>query len=429
MSESDGHDDEHAFRASSVRAFHDRLDAPVDADDLLEELRALEELKDAICARQARLAVVIHERQRRLDIRRGIDAAATTRFAGSQVAFARRCAPRVGTRLLGMAHALIDAMPHTYAALVAGVISEWDATQLVRETAGLSPRNRTAVDRDIDSELGRVSSRRLVALARESAYRLDPAAIAVRRARAESERRVTVRPAPDCMAYLNALLPVKEAMACLAALDAAAKASGGPRGPAMADALTTRVTGRDRAHVPDVHVDLLMPLDTLTGDTAAHVPGYGPIPAGLAREWVRDIDPVGARVRRLFTYPGSGDVVAMESRARRYPGLLAYLIIQRDQECRTPWCGAPIRHTDHIGSHAKGGRTSERNAAGLCVRCNYVKEHPDYRVTGDATATVTRIGTLMATSHPPKPPGLPPPTRSPVERRLMDAVWLRRLGS
>lgn len=410
---------------SAVRAFHDRLDAPVASDDLLDELRALEELKNAICARQARLAVAIHDGQAELDRPRDIDAGATTRLVESQVALARRCSPRVGNRLVTVAHALVEAMPCAYAALAAGVISEWDATQLARETGGLSAVNRTAIDRAVGPELGQVSSRRLVELAREHAYGLDPEAVKARREKAESERRVTVRPAPDCMAYLTALLPVKDAMSCVAALEAAAKASTAPRGQAMADALTERVIGRDRAHVPDVHLDLLLPLDTLTGDAPALVPGYGPIPADLARDWVRDVDPAGARIRRLFTYPGSGDVIAMESRARRFPGLLAHLITRRDQHCRTPWCGAPIRHTDHIAAHAKGGRTTERNGAGLCARCNYVKEHPDYRVRGDGTKTVTTLGSLVATSHPPKPPGLPPPTRSPLERKVMNGLWLR----
>ncbi|WP_460600819.1 HNH endonuclease, partial [Flexivirga lutea] len=85
-------------------------------------------------------------------------------------------------------------------------------------------------------------------------------------------------------------------------------------------------------------------------------------------------DPTGPQIRRLFTHPGTGDIIGMDSRARRYPGLLSRLIIFRDHTCRTPWCTAPIRHIDHIQRHTDGGDTSERNGQGLCERCNYVKE-------------------------------------------------------
>ena len=50
------------------------------------------------------------------------------------------------------------------------------------------------------------------------AARLDAASVAKRRRRAESERRVTVRPAPDVMTYVTALLPVAQGVAVYAAL-------------------------------------------------------------------------------------------------------------------------------------------------------------------------------------------------------------------
>ena len=153
------------------------------------------------------------------------------------------------------------------------------------------------------------------------------------------------------------------------------------------------------------------------------MPGYGPVPADLVREWFTRGDPTGPLVRRLFTYPGTGDLVGMESKARRYPGLLALLILLRDQVCRTPWCGAPVRHTDHIRPHATGGATSERNGEGSCARCNYIKEHPDRKVTGDGSQTTTESAGFTMHSYPPTPPGMPPPTKSPLERWLMEITW------
>jgi len=61
---------------------------------------------------------------------------------------------------------------------------------------------------------------------------------------------------------------------------------------------------------------------------------------------------VRAQIRRIFTYPDTGDLIGMDSRARTYPGLLAHPIRLRDHACRTPCCDAPIKHTDHITAHA-----------------------------------------------------------------------------
>ncbi|HWC23237.1 MAG TPA: DUF222 domain-containing protein [Flexivirga sp.] len=440
-----------AFDAAAVRAFHDRLDEAIAVDgleDLLAEARALEEAKNAITARQARLTVEAHDRQRQVDIPRGIDRATTARKVGSDVALARRSSPHLGSRLLGLAHAVVEEMPCTFRALTAGVITERDATDLVAATAYLSRDDRARVDAAIADDLGTVSHRRLVAAAQAAAYQADPEAATARRAKAESERRVSLRPAPDCMAYLTALLPVKDGVACYAALNAAAKAHGDqPRGQVMADTLVERVTGRTPATGADVQVNLLMPIDSLTGDAPAHVPDYGPIPGDLAREWVRsdgahdnanDDAPDDAtaestgnahvQVRRVFTYPGTGDIVGMDSRARTYPGLLAHLIKLRDQTCRTPFCDAPIAHIDHIRPYAEGGPTSERNGEGFCARCNYVKEHPDVSVSGDATETRTATGGFVATSRPPAPPGQPPPTTSMIERTLIDITWHHSLS-
>ncbi|RNI19542.1 HNH endonuclease [Flexivirga caeni] len=192
----------------------------------------------------------------------------------------------------------------------------------------------------------------------------------------------------------------------------------------MADTLTGRVTGRAVTGPVDVHVDLLIPIDTLLAEEPGQVAGFGPVPADLAREWATSDE---VQVRRLFTYPETGDLIGMESRSRCYRGGLARLVRVRDRTCRTPWCDAPVKQTDHITSYARGGPTSERDGQGLCERCNYVKEHPDYLVGGDAGQTHVVTGGLSASSRPPAPPGHPPPTRSPIRRTLMNIEWQHAL--
>ena len=94
-------------------------------------------------------------------------------------------------------------------------------------------------------------------------------------------------------------------------------------------------------------------------------------------------------VKRLFTAPGTRDLIATESRARCFPPALADLIALRDRWCRTPYCNAPIRHLDHITPHARGGPTSLLDGQGLCEQCNHTKEAPGW------------------THHPPHQPGAP----------------------
>ncbi|MFF2823583.1 HNH endonuclease, partial [Arthrobacter koreensis] len=83
-------------------------------------------------------------------------------------------------------------------------------------------------------------------------------------------------------------------------------------------------------------------------------------------------------LRRLYLDPVSGELTAMESKARAFPAGLTRMIRTRDQTCRTPWCDAPIRHIDHIEPHAEGGRTSYANGQGLCEACNQAKEAPGW---------------------------------------------------
>ncbi len=96
-----------------------------------------------------------------------------------------------------------------------------------------------------------------------------------------------------------------------------------------------------------------------------------PVPAKTA---LHLLDGVPVEIKRLFT-DQAGALVAMESRSRRFPDGLAELIRNRDHgTCRTPWCDAPIRHSDHIIDWANGGPTSYGNGQGLCVACNHAKQ-------------------------------------------------------
>ena len=123
------------------------------------------------------------------------------------------------------------------------------ATLIARETACLSAEDRAVVDEELCADPGtveRLSPRQLVGRLQRAAAELDAAAVGHRRRRAEADRHVSLRPAPDVMTWLGALLPVKAGVAVNATLHRearAAKAAGDSRsiGQLMADILVRRV--------------------------------------------------------------------------------------------------------------------------------------------------------------------------------------------
>ena len=266
--------------------------------DLIDQICGLENLKSAITALQARVAVAFDLVQRAEQAVAGVPASERGQGVGAQVALARRESPNQGSRLLGFAKALVMEMPRTLAALESGQLNEWRATLLVRETACLSVEDRCAVDEELAADTGTfdgVGDKAIVAAAKAAAYRRDPRSVAGRAARAASERTVSLRPAPDTMTYLTALLPVAQGVAVYAALTRAADSArstgdAGTRGQVMADTLVERVAGTPGG-VSGINLDLVMTDRTLfQGDSEpARLKGYGIVPA----EWGRELPRIG----------------------------------------------------------------------------------------------------------------------------------------
>jgi hypothetical protein len=162
-------------------------------------------------------------------------------------------------------------------------------------------------------------------------------------------------------------------------------------------------------------------------DEPAHLVGYGTVSAA----WARDL--LGATetevwVRRLYTHPGTGDLLAADSRARLFRGQLREVLIARDQRCRTPYCDGPVRHLDHVLAHVAGGGTSRVNGQGLCERCNHAKQAPGWSARASSppgdrhTVTTTTPTGHSYRSRAPALPGAPhaPPHRSRLEIHFAD---------
>ncbi|MET0455020.1 MAG: DUF222 domain-containing protein, partial [Mycobacterium sp.] len=237
---------------------------------LVERIAELERLKSSAAAEQAVLTAEFDALRRAREARQGVPAAKRGKGLASEVALARRDSPNRGGRHVGFALALVHEMPHTLAALAAGVLSEWRATLIVRESACLDVEDRRTLDARMCADqavLEGKGDRRIEADAKSIAYELDPQAIVDRAVRAERERTVTIRPAPDAMTYVTALLPMPQGVAVYASLKRMADSCGDGRGrgQVMADTLVERVTGRP-AEVPvPVAVNVVLTDESLVG--------------------------------------------------------------------------------------------------------------------------------------------------------------------
>jgi hypothetical protein len=398
--------------------------APVSGgvDAALELIAALERLKCAAEGLQADAAAAVDSAMRQRTAERGVPPARQGVGIAHEIALARRVSPHRAQQLVGLGKALCSEMPHTRHGLRAGAISEWRATIIARETACLSRADRREVDRRVahdTSALEQMGDRELGDAVRRMAYQLDAEAWVTRRRIAESERRVTLQPAPDVMARLSAELPVAQGVAVYRTLGEHAdslRAAGDERSRSqlMADTLVLRLLGVERPTDLPVTTHVVVADDVLFGhqEDAAHLDGLGPIPAELARELVTTAAQTGlAELRRLYAAPESGALVAADSRSRCFPPAIALLIDLRDQICRTPWCDAPIRHHDRVVSAAVAGETSLANAQGVCEACNYAKEVIGWRAgpaPGDRhTVEGTSPGGQTYRSGAPPLPGRP----------------------
>lgn len=393
-----------------------RLEADASDAERVDRMRLLTEIMAAAAAARAQEAARFAASYRAAQALVPGPADRSGRGIAAQVALALRISPHRAQRYVGWTKILTTELPHTFAALRSGVTSEWRAMIVARETIWLSREHRAQVDSELAATLGSLGDRGVEAAAKRIAYRLDPHGFVDRARTAENDRRVSLRPAPDAMARLSALLPLGQGMAAYTALVSAADTatSAGDargRGQIMADTLVERLTGQARAADVPVEVHLIMTDRALFGgDDPAEVQGCGPIPAGLARALALDHDDAPAWIRRLYVAPGSGELIAMESRRRTFTAAQRRFLRVRDQTCRTPWCDAPIRHADHVDPAIDGGPTTVGNGQGYCEACNYAKQAPGWRTRVISRSGPHRVEITTPTGHryrsrAPDPPG------------------------
>jgi hypothetical protein len=400
-------DDVLAGLAAGVAACADLRDAGEVSDgDRIDRIARLERVKAAAAALQVAESVRFAQSQAEAQLAADVHPKQIGRGIGDQLGLSCRVSGFEGSRRLGVARALWFDLPETYALLTSGAISEYVASLVVTETRHLDAATRRLVDGQVVAGgLAEMGPRRAAACARKFAYEADPVGYTQRGRTERKNRRVGLRPAPDTMSILSGYLPVEQGVACLRSLrdrTDAVKASGDGRSrdQIMADTLVERLTGQAAAGDVNIEVEIMMPLSSLLDPddaTAAELPGYGPLPSGIARDIAATSQ--GRRWwRRLFTAPEGGPIVGGDPFRRRFDGFLQKLFMFRDRWCRDPFCEAPIRHLDHIHRHTDGGPTSYPNGRGVCERGNYVREMPGWQVHLLGTGLDGRPHTISLTT-------------------------------
>ncbi len=347
--------------------------------DLVDQVALLERLRGAVAAAQA--SVMVRFGRARVDrqLAEDVHPRDIGRGVAEEVGLACHVSSTVAARRLGSARAWWSDLPHTFVALSSGRVNEQTADAVVIETRHLDAVTRREVDARLhDADLPQLGVREAASLARRYAYEADREAYVARGRHERKHRRVGLRPAPDTMSVLSGYLPVEQGVACLAALrrhtdGVVADGDDRSRDQIMADTLVERLTGQARATDVAVEVQLVVPGDD--GGTVT-LTGAGPLPTALAEEVVDASQ--GAKRWRVLHANLAGHLVGLGARRRRFTGPLADLLLARDQTCRVPFCGAPVRHLDHVRRHADGGETTLANGRGLCARHNLVREHPGW---------------------------------------------------
>lgn len=413
-----------------------RTPIEVEPFEMVEGIGALESLKSCAGAVQAEITCAHVDAVTSDRTERGVRQKHPEWGIGADVAMARHESPRSGVEYVNFCQLLVSGLPFTLQGLKYGVINAAEAQVIYRETRHLDPAARAEIDArlftDVHTCFG-LGGKKLGSMVRHWALAYGSENETDLAAKAMKDRYVNIYPLDAHRMKLVGILPTEYGVAIaqvLARETGRAQAAGDGRNCAQvaADTVLEGLTGvSDPASFP-VQLAVVMTDRTLFQGhpEPAYLQGYGIISAQKARELFagNPANPLDSWVRRLYTAPGTGDLVAMDQKTRLFSGGLKQFINVRDQFCRTPYCGGRIQHLDHVVQSARGGATRAENASSRCAWCNATKEAPGWEespIPGDRhTLRVTTSSRHVHTSTAPRMPGTdhypvrpvsPPPPR------------------
>jgi hypothetical protein len=312
---------------------------------------------------------------------------------------------------LGNARLLATTLSATAARLESGELSDYRARLICDRLGGLAPAVAQQIEAKVLPTAGELRMSSLTAKLRRLALAAQGPDAAEQHLQGAANRRVTLdrEPAEPGLLGLHAYLPPETTVAMREALEAKAaefaKADkarqaqdGTPRrtkDQRLADSLAWFVLGPDedepsRPARPKILVQVTMSLPTLLAlrDNAGELPGYGPIPADIARRLAEDAD-----WQRFIHEPVTGYLLDYGNERYRQPDDLRQFTRARDVKDRFPGSNRSARFGDgdHVEpyEHGTGGNTSAANVALLSRIGHVAKTHGGWSCEGDANGALT----------------------------------------
>ena len=404
--------------------------------DLIEGIVGFDRVASWAAARQARLLVELARRRPADAVAHSArTAGVASEYAPDEVGVALHLARGTAAARIDTAGRLLRLLPATHALWEAGRIDTLKARAIDEATRVLPDDKAGSVEARVLPRAPEQTLAQLKAALARAILAVDPDGAEARHREARTDRRVVVTPEADGMGSLWALLTASDAAGAYQWLTRLARGLGADdarsmdarRADLLADLLNGRlvsgdgpnVGGEGRPAAPGKPlVQVVVAHSTLTGadDQPAELAGYGPIPAGLAREIAAD-----AVWRRLVTDPLSGALLDHGRTTYHPPAALADFVRARDQRCRFPGCRrrAVDAELDHIRAWADGGETSEANLAAYCLHHHRLKHHAGWRVEAQPDGRLTWITptghrhTTEPHDYRPDPPPPPPSVSDP----------------
>jgi hypothetical protein len=306
------------------------------------------------------------------------DPFAANDVASSEIRAALTLTRRSADYHLGFAQQLVADYPDLWTALHRGSVDLPKTRVIVDQTSHLEGAVATAATRTALERAHRQTTGQVRAFLQKLVIEADPAAAHRRYDEGVRRRRVTAEPTDTGTANLFGLdLPASASNSAMRRINRLArrlKTAGDARtmDQIRADVFLDLLNGHDGPSdagdrgVIDIRVDLT----TLAGldESAAEIPGWGPVIADIARRAVEEQD--DAEWRFTVTDPVNGQVIADGTTRRRPTSAQRRRVEARVQTCSFPGCRMPAGECDidHTRAWADGGATDDSNLAPLCRR-------------------------------------------------------------
>jgi hypothetical protein len=325
-----------------------------------------------------------------------VDDAADRAFVSHEIAAALHVTRPVADHLVNACRRLARTLPVTARALADGRVTETQAIVISDETGPLTAELAGQVEARLIPNAEFQTAGQFRSSVRKLVAALDPDGFAARHAQQRTQTDVTVPDYGDGVSGLVATMTTPDAAIIKTAVDAWADhhrtmlpetTVAERRCAALVDWATRYLAGPGgpTRHGHRVNIDVIIDLPTLLGlaEHPGEIPGYGIIPAPLARQLAAD-----RSWRRLVTDPQTGHLIdSGRTRYRPSQALTDYLLA-RERVSSFPGSTTPAARCDidHTIPHPHGG-TDRDNLGPFDRRAHRVK------TTGDSTTQRTPDGT------------------------------------